>query len=358
LLEEALRLQHQADSLNSVLARQKKELPAIPQQGQTQAKQDIAENEGLAASLQQQADRKYAQANAIMNPSAKPEAPVVVKADTLKNDIPAKADAKQQIIDLLAKQDTAKTASRPDTVIKSIPFLSTQVETYQFFEVLPKPVTDPSEKIEIDPEIPGGLIYRIQIGAFRNPVKPSFFKGITPIYGFKSQTGVTTYYAGAFRRLADAKKALPEVKAKGFKDSFIVPLADGKRVSDDRASILEKEWGKKPFISVADTRQENTAADTIPPSLLFRVEAVRTMKPLNDEAVEELRKVAGNRGLDIKSLDDGNFVYLIGKFITFTSAAEYADLLVRNGYRDSRVVAWLGKREIPVETAKQLFENP
>jgi sulfur carrier protein ThiS len=48
---------------------------------------------------------------------------------------------------------------------------------------------------------------------------------------------------------------------------------------------------------------------------------------------------------------------LVGKFITFETAAEYADLLKRNGYREAQVVAWLGKKEIPIETARHLFDN-
>jgi hypothetical protein len=48
---------------------------------------------------------------------------------------------------------------------------------------------------------------------------------------------------------------------------------------------------------------------------------------------------------------------LIGKFITFESAAEYTDLLTRNGYREAKVVAFMGRKEIAVETAKQLFDN-
>jgi len=67
--------------------------------------------------------------------------------------------------------------------------------------------------------------------------------------------------------------------------------------------------------------------------------------------------MAGSRGLDTENLVDGNIVYLIGKFITFESASEYSDLLIRNGYRDAKVVARLGKRVIPVETAKQLFDG-
>jgi len=67
--------------------------------------------------------------------------------------------------------------------------------------------------------------------------------------------------------------------------------------------------------------------------------------------------MAGNRGLDIQLLDDGKIDYLVGKFITFETAAEYSDLLKRNGYHEAKVVAWLGKKEIPLETAKQLFEK-
>ena len=99
------------------------------------------------------------------------------------------------------------------------------------------------------------------------------------------------------------------------------------------------------------------AADTIPPTLSFRVEVSKSKKPLQDDVVEGIKKMAGARGLDIQTLDDGNIAYLIGKFITFESAAEYSDLLIRNGYREAKVVAWLGNKEIPVETAKQLFEN-
>jgi hypothetical protein len=67
--------------------------------------------------------------------------------------------------------------------------------------------------------------------------------------------------------------------------------------------------------------------------------------------------MAGNRGFEIIRTEDGTLIYLIGKFINFESASEYADLLKRNGYRDVKVVAYMGSKEIPVETAKQLFEK-
>jgi len=228
---------------------------------------------------------------------------------------------------------------------------------FSVFEVLDKPVTDPKEKVSIDPVVPPGLIYRIQIAVFRNPVAPVYFKGVTPINGFKlAGTDKTIYYAGLFRRSADASKALTKVKAKGFKDAFVVALSNKKTVSADRAAALEKEWGKKPLMMISENTTE-AAADTVPPTLSFRVEVMRSAKPLKDDVLQGITKMSGSRGIDNQIADDGKIVYLIGKFITFESAAEYADLLVRNGYKDSKVVAWLGKKELPLETAKKLFDD-
>jgi len=242
-----------------------------------------------------------------------------------------------------------------DTVKKEAPPVRKPVEVYSYFEILPKDAVYPYDKIKIDPEVPAGLIYRIQIAVFKNPVAPVYFKGITPVYGFKvTGTDKINYYAGMFRRSADAKKALQAVKETGFKDAFIISLSDTKAVSPDRAAVLEKEWSNKSFVDIS---LPGTAIDTIPPELVFRVEVSRSLKPMKPDAVESLRILAGSRGLDILHLTDGNFVYLIGKFITFESAAEYSDLLIRNNYRGAKVVAWLGNKEVSVDTARQLFND-
>jgi hypothetical protein len=186
----------------------------------------------------------------------------------------------------------------------------------------------------------------------------SYFKGITPVYGFRSEgTDMTNYYGGMFRKYTDASNALPKVKTAGFRDAFIVALMDRKIVSMERAAVLEKEWGNRPFNTGITVGPKEISKDTVPPTLVFRVEAARNKKPLTADQLDNLKRLAGNRGFDIFKNASGLTVYLIGKFLTFESAAEYCDLLSRNGYKDARVAAYLGIREIPVETAKQLFEK-
>ena len=348
ILDEAVNLQFKADSVSALAKEQKKAIDKLSGAEKSALMVKIADNEKLALSFQTSADKKYSEAQAAINP--KQDSAIHSKETAVKtgyifaNDSAEKTDGR--VVKIPYKQT--------DT---SIPIVKHQVEIFTLFDASTKPVTDPKIKIIIDPEVPAGLIYRIQIAVFRNPVLPAYFKGISPVYGFKIEgTDKTIYYAGMFRKLSDANKALGTVKTKGFKDAFIVPLSENKRVSSDRAVLLEKEWGGKPFYSIENSMPE-IKGDTITPTLTFRVEVIRSLKPLNVEVVEGIRKMAGNRGMDIQFIEDKKIAYLIGKFITFETAAEYADLLHRNGYQEAQVVAWLGKKQIPIETARQLFDN-
>ena len=347
IMGDAIEFQFKADSVIKIINEQKKNLEKLTGTEREALKAKIAENEKIAAVFQSKADQKYKEAKVALKPAQ----------DTL-----VQLKEPSGIVEFKAAPDTSKKTApkilkapekQADSVRVIVPVAKT-VETYSFFEVLAKPVTDPNAKITIDPKVPDGLVYRIQIAVFRNPVQPVFFKGITPVYGFKiAGTDKTSYYVGMFRKIADATKALASVKAKGFKDAFIVALSGNKSVSSDRAAMMEKEWGRKPFIST----QPLAHADTITPTLTFRVEVTRSVKPLKEDTVEGIRKIAGNRGLDIIMLDDGKTGYLIGKFITFETAAEYSDLLKRNGFKDAQVVAWLGKKQIPIDTARQLVDK-
>jgi len=320
IIEEALVFQFLGDSVNALVADQKQKIEMMPNDKKPASKAKIAEYELLAASYQKSADQKYSEAELAMNP-----------------------DKQKQ------NQDEVMQVSLP---------ITDTVDIFSYFEILEKPVTDPGVKVRINPEVPQGLIYRIQVAVFRNPVSPVFFKGITPVYGFKAEgSDLKTYYAGMFRRLSDARNALADIKGKGFRDSFIASFMGKKSVSADRAAVLAKEWEEKPFERVVIKKQVVVPADNLIPTLTYRVEVMRVAKPVKPNVIESLKTLAGGRGLDIITLEDKKIVYLIGNFITFESAAEYADLIVRNGYRDARVIAWLGTKEIPVETAKQLFEN-
>lgn len=360
ILAEALEYQHKADSLYRITEEQNKGLDTLSYAERTRIRSEIAEVEKLAASYQDHADEKYDEAQAAMN--SKPfttgliteqiSPPETDSAGLKLKDSITVTIKTEGVEEVMAEEpvEDADTAGVDEK--ETIDGQAGKTEVYSYFEIKQDAA---DEEIPVDPEMPDGLLYRIQVAVFRNPVAPSYFKGMTPVYGFKMPgRDLTIYYAGMFRRLSDANNALAAVRKNGFSDAFVSAYLDGKAVSMERAEILEKEWGKISFYGIK--ADEQVPADTVPPTLTFRVEIARSAEPVDDENLDDFKRVSGTRGLEAIIIPGDTVVYLIGTFITWESAEEYADLLVRNGYSDAKVGAWLGKHEIPVETARELFE--
>ncbi len=358
LLSEAVDYQREADSLEK-LAEQRALAPL-----QDRSERSVTESiRAKADSLQNIASGRFAEAQEKMNSVnfTGESTKAAISSDTAA-DKPApepqtkNANIGDQVIAGNSKLNDGVTERVDAGEVNSVQVRKKTADFYMVFDVREGDQGLTGGSIEINPELPPGLIYRIQVAVFRNPVAVSYFKGITPVYGLKpSGSTLTTYYAGLFRKHADAAIALKTVRQKGFKDAFIASFLSGKAVTPERAASLEKEWAAIPLMSAEITQPDQS--DTIPPTLAFRVVVIRDSKPVDADKLTELKKIAGSRGLDTYLLENGEIVYLIGMFITWESAEEYASLLVRNGYRDAKTGAWLGKKEIPVETARQLFEK-
>ncbi len=343
-LSEGLLYQVKADSLKALASNRREEYRTLPESLKLQSKMRIDELESEAARYQKLADERF-NISGLGQEMKKDSLPV--KSETLKQTTSATETADDSGIINTGEGSSGQTASDK----------AGKVAVMSEFEIFSDPDKIARQKIEIDPQLPPGLVYRIQIAVFSKPVTAHVFKGISPIMGFTVPgTASVKYYAGMFRRSVDANRALLQVKQAGFKDAFLNAVNDGKIVSIDRAALFEREWGEKPLYEV-QAPEKNIVRESGPPTLSYRVEVTRSTKPLKDDLVEGFRKLSAGRGLEILSTDDGSVVYLIGKFITFESASDYAGLLVRNGYREARVAAYLGNKEIPVETAKQLFDK-
>ncbi len=344
---EALEYQFMADSVLRMADRYRATLDMLSGNDRETVRSKILSLEQAGFEYQAMADTRYREAS-VLAAGRYDNRPVPVLKEIKADDGP---DHKKQ---------PANKADRPDTIIIRTDTIAEDTIT--------KPVTKPvlgwfseeykeEEEIPVNPDLPEGLIYRIQVAAFRNPKESGFFKGLGPVSVYRAEgSDINFYYIGLFRSGEDANKALIKVRQKGFGDAFILALMDGVRVSIEKASDLENIWKD---ISLFDTdtvinSEKEEQAD--PPTLLYRVEALRSSKKADDEYEKLIERLADKKAYDIFETDGKEYVYLIGKFLTFESAAAYADLLFRNGIKGAKVVSYLGKKEIPLEKAKELFE--
>jgi hypothetical protein len=108
--------------------------------------------------------------------------------------------------------------------------------------------------IPIDQKIPDGLVFRVQIGAFKTPVANDAFKGLAPVNGQTTPNGYIRYTAGNFEKFEDANAVKNDLNNLGYKDAFVVGYYNGKRVSlSEIADILSKEG--KPVDLAANSNQ-------------------------------------------------------------------------------------------------------
>lgn len=84
--------------------------------------------------------------------------------------------------------------------------------------------------IPIDAEMPKGVYYKVQIGAFRNDIPQNLYDQFAPISGERLNTGITRYTAGFFAQFENARQAKQEIRSMGYGDAFIVAYRDGKRI--------------------------------------------------------------------------------------------------------------------------------
>ena len=84
--------------------------------------------------------------------------------------------------------------------------------------------------IPIDMEMPKGVYYKVQIGAFRNDIPQNLYDQFAPISGERLNTGITRFTAGFFVQFENAKDVKQQIRAMGYSDAFIVAYRDGKRI--------------------------------------------------------------------------------------------------------------------------------
>ena len=75
--------------------------------------------------------------------------------------------------------------------------------------------------IPVNPKLPDGLIYKVQVGAFRNPIPQDLFKGFAPISAEKVRDDITRYRVGYFTSYNVANTAKNQVRGLGYRDAFV-----------------------------------------------------------------------------------------------------------------------------------------
>ncbi len=293
------------------------------------------------------------------------------RISTLKNELYTESDdikrtaIRNELIELVQQKLTIeKQQNELDRTLRSMP-------DYTYFsalldkQILPKSASNETSIVAIDEralefqvggetnvqrgklpvlnQMPMGLIFRVQVGAFRYKVPGYFFREFSPVSGEKLTNNLTAYLVGFFVDSKAAKTARTLIRQTGYQDAFIVAYCDGKRIPYNLAIQYEQNGmcNRREQADVLtevlsyfkDSINQEGSVQSTPKEIFYTVQVASLKKEDNGK----LNKVPD---LFYSVSVTGNYKYSSGKFSTLNDAKVRRNELRVTGYTDAFIVAY------------------
>lgn len=233
-----------------------------------------------------------------------------------------------------------------------------------------------SNPIPMDPVLPEGLVFKVQIGAFRKALPDNAFKNLQPLSGETTRPGWIRYCLGLFRTFEPANLLKKEVRTMGYPDAFVVAYYNGKRiplydaytilnkanaaakqtyavVSDKEFSQLSKfEIRKSNFDSKPDedTQAFYGTAGKISPDLVEYAVQVGVYKTSKTPSA-----LSGLLPLNTEQTATGLFRFTTGRYGNRASADSMKRVAVGAGIKDAFVVIYRGGKKAGVAETQKIL---
>ena len=194
--------------------------------------------------------------------------------------------------------------------------------------------------IPFDQPIPAGVVYKIQLGAFSQPITFLMFKGLAPISGENLKGGtIKKYYAGIFYTLVEAQAGLVLAKSRGLTDAFLVGWLNGKVVPLARAQNFEERKTETGKAVQQKAGELSTAVD----KYIFRVIIGTFDGALPPRVQVILDEYAKGKEVAKKVIDDSAASYSVGNFVNFEEALRLKDALLSGGFVEAYITTVIVK---------------
>jgi hypothetical protein len=193
------------------------------------------------------------------------------------------------------------------------------------------------------------VVYRVQLGAYKNKLSPSVFKQAGKIIELKTEDGYYKYSSGSYKTLTDAAAHKAELVYEGYEDAFITAYQNGKRVAlNTVGATYENKHYKENLNESANT------GSTVDKSLVsFKVQ-LGIKKPDDtslDEQTKDLKDVVKQPTIT------GLVRYVAGDFKNnVNEATKYKNTLVEKGFTGAFVIATFKGEVISMQEALELLK--
>lgn len=211
--------------------------------------------------------------------------------------------------------------------------------------------------IPINPDVPVGLIFKVQIAAFRNPIPQNTFDGLSPISAEQvPASAFTRYMAGLFYDIDDATASRDRLRRIGYTDAFVVAYINGQRISLTEArnmvrsgevastTGIDPEFKISTELATATATAPATVPESIPPEEIsgateyFSVQIGVYSKAVTVSQLQNVEPIYYDR------MRNGYWRYISGVYGSRIEANLARDLIRNKGITDAFVIKYDDER--------------
>ena len=214
------------------------------------------------------------------------------------------------------------------------------------FRIEENPNRSSTSAIPVGLPCPEGLVFRVQVGAFRKPVPADRFREFTPVDGQILANGLTVYMAGYFKSSKEALQQQTLIRKLGYSDAFVVAYQNCNRLSLAQGRLLESN-----ITPLAQELEEKSQFASPGQGLYYSVQVGVYNRLLSSEGQLGLPEL-----IEAKTAK-GQYRYASGKFDNVISAKERQQLAVNKGVKDAFIVAYYQGKRITLAEAKTISQS-
>lgn len=224
-----------------------------------------------------------------------------------------------------------------------------------------------SNPIPMNAPMEDGLVFRVQIGAFKTQLPNNAFKGLSPLNGETTASGYFRYTAGNFNKIENANAVKNDLRNLGYRDAFVVVYFNGKRITLGEALAMMNQEGKTVDPNAPQTAGI-TANTNVPKAAVNKAiqETVVVTKEL--EQIDGLlytiqigvytKQITKPQLLNLRpifreQLTNGLYRYTAGIYNNPEKILSDKTKIIDLGVRDAFVSAYLNGRRISFVEAKE-----
>ncbi|MCX6292220.1 MAG: hypothetical protein NT126_10720 [Bacteroidetes bacterium] len=368
------------------VAGQKKAIKSATPESATTAKTQAGQKNNSSADSPATSSKEKKSVKPVEKESAsvtkKKNEPVVVAAEKteLKKEQPAETKKTEKNPLKIEKPKEEKSISAEEPLAEnSKPIITSEalvVPKEQVFNMASVPVYTASNPIPIDPALPDGLVFKVQIGAFHSPLPASVYKNLQPVTGETTRPGWIRYCVGLFKAFEPANMLKAEMKSNGYKDAFVVAYYNGKRIELSQAYDLIRKAGageKKLYASASEKETSILRS--------FKITGAKVNNPKDEDvnsfygtSSETSAETSGNveyavqvgvyksskipaalvplTPLQTEQIKNGLVRFTTGRYALYASADSSKQVAIRSGVKDAFIVAYKNGSRISIGQAR------